>query len=211
MTTLPKCGRINEQIFAFIGEVGSVGRKLREWLPDVVYHIVSRGNRKEPLFHDGLDYFVFLRILGAAQQKMDVSLFAYCLMKNHFHLLLSTSSEPIWKLMGSVNRNYALYYNNRYDVCGHLFEKRYYSSPVHGEYGLLKVSRYIHRNPVEAKLVQQPQDYRWSSYSAYLDTDQPKAGLILHPDRVYQCVPSGTSEQSSWYRSFVEQHNQSTA
>lgn len=188
-----------------------MGRPLREWRPDVAYHIVSRGNRKETLFHDGLDYSVFLKILGAAQQKMEYSLYAYCLMKNHFHLLLSTSSEPIWKLMGRVNRNFAMYYNNRYNVCGHLFEKRYFSSPVYSEYGLLKVSRYIHRNPVEAKLVQQPQDYRWSSYSAYLDTDKPNAALILHPDRVYQCVPSGTTEQAYWYKSYVEQQSQSTA
>jgi putative transposase len=182
-----------------------VGRKAREWWPNAVFHIVSRGNRKEALFHDHLDYSVFLRILGAAQDKVSFNLYAYCLMHNHFHLLISTSDQPISKLMAWLNKKYATYYNNRYVVCGHLFEKRYFSRPAADRYGILKVSRYIHRNPVEANITEDPKDYKWSSYKAYLGEIDKNQPIELNTSRILECLPSVGNDPQTLYKWFVEQ------
>lgn len=192
-----------ERTFVFLGR-GNVGRRARQWWPNTVFHVVSRGNRKEALFHDYLDYTVFLQFMADAQKKVDYSLYAFCLMKNHFHLLISTSEQPISKVMAWLNKKYVTYYNNRYMVCGHLFEKRFYSSAVHDDYGILKVSRYIHRNPIEANLTEDPKDYRWSSYNRYLGQGDMNFPMDLNTSRVLHCIPGTGQPNETIYRDFVE-------
>lgn len=182
-----------------------MGRRAREWWPDIVFHVVSRGNRKEELFHDHLDYTIFLQFLAAAQEKVDFDLYAYCLMKNHFHLLVSTSDQPISRLMAWLNKKYATYYNNRYTVCGHLFEKRYFSSPVLDPYGILKVSRYIHRNPVEANITEDPKEYKWSSFKRYMGEKDRYLPMELNTSKVLGCLPTEEKKQQSSYQTFVEE------
>lgn len=139
----------------------------RVCLPDQFYHIGSRGNRKEPLFLCGEDYSRFLQLITEIHEQYPLEILAYCLMTNHYHLLIRSSETSLSKVMALLNRRYAHYFNKKYDKTGHLFEKRFFSKPIQGHAGMAKVSHYIHYNPVEAYIMPEPQLYQWSSYRSY--------------------------------------------
>lgn len=143
-------------------------RKKRIWYPGAVYHIVSRGNRKNHLFRDQLDYDFYLNVLRKIKEKCGFSLFSYCLMTNHVHLQIKTEEVEIWKLMHQINLFYAKYFNYKYDLIGHVFQGRYFSKLIEDDFYNLGVSRYIHLNPVEASIVIKAEAYNRSSYPAYL-------------------------------------------
>ncbi len=144
-----------------------MGRKKRSWDQTSFYHIVCRGNRRDPLFKDRGDFMTFLYILQQVSGKVPFELASYCLMTNHYHLQLRAAKEPIWKVMSLINKRYADYYNTKYCLTGHVFEKRYFSKVIDSNKGMIEVSCYIHLNPIEAKMVEKPEDYPWSSYSYY--------------------------------------------
>ncbi|WP_265181669.1 transposase [Geomicrobium sp. JCM 19055] len=123
--------------------------------------------KKRIIFHDDYDYLRYYRLLQAAKESYPFELHAYCLMPNHIHLLLETIDHSTTPIMKSVHANYAIYFNKRYDLCGHVFQGRYKAHLIGTLPYFKSASRYIHQNPIEAKLVQQPQDYRWSSYKLY--------------------------------------------
>lgn len=103
-------------------------------------------------------------------------LLCYCLLSNHVHLLLETLLGNLSKLMQPLQTSYTLYFNRRHRHMGHVFAQRYKALVVDRDNHLLQVSRYIHLNPVGAKLAQRPQDYRWSSYRAYLKGKKRRGG-----------------------------------
>ncbi|MFD1707917.1 transposase [Siminovitchia sediminis] len=144
-------------------------RRKRIWMPDHFYHIVCRGNRRDPLFISTDDFQAFFHILHQLHEEIPFELASYCLMTNHFHLQMRSSDVSISKVMSLINKRYANYYNTKYCLSGHVFEKRFYDSLIVDLVGMLKVSRYIHLNPVEAKIVKHPEDYPWSSYIFYYD------------------------------------------
>lgn len=142
-------------------------RKRRIWSPEHFHHVGNRGNWQENLFRERRDYFVFLKILNRVHQFSKMEICSYCLMSNHYHLLIRTRSIPLSSVMRRINKSYTDYFNEKYEVRGHLFEKRFFSNPVYDDYGLLEVSRYIHMNPVDAKISSTPQNYYWSSYKYF--------------------------------------------
>ena len=144
-------------------------RPKRIWIPHLFYHIVCRGNRRDPLFLSASDFQAFFHILYQLHEKIPFELASYCLMTNHFHLQLRSQEVSISKVMSLINKRYANYYNTKYCLTGHVFEKRFYSSPIVDREGMLQVSRYIHLNPVVAKMVRRPEDYRWSSFLFFRD------------------------------------------
>lgn len=180
-----------------------IGRRIRQWQPNVVYHITNRGNQKSTLFHDAHDFEVFLRILENAHRKIPFQLYAYCLMTNHYHLLLSTEETPLSHLMAWLNKRYADYFNNRYNSCGHVFEKRFYSQAVGVGYGLLYVSRYIHINPVIASLVDGPAKYPWSSYSRYIGRSTDETSCLVDPTRTLSFYKGNLTQKQTTYKQFV--------
>lgn len=143
-------------------------RPLRIEYPGAVYHVITRGNNRQRIFTDDRDRRTYLqKVLHYCTEK-DVHVLCYCLLSNHVHLLLETPQWNLSKLMQPLQTSYTLYFNRRYGHTGHVFEQRYKALVVDRDnYLLLQVSCYIHLNPVAAKLVQRPQDYRWSSYQAY--------------------------------------------
>jgi putative transposase len=171
-----------------------MGRRPRIWNPAFFYHITSRGNRREALFLDVGDYKTFLYMLGTLHKKYPFELPSYCLMTNHYHLLLRSKEQSISKIMGLLNKRYADYYNNKYDLSGHLFEKRFYSKEVLNTEGILEVSRYIHRNPLEASMVSQLEDYPWSSYSAYVN-ETTISPPYLNQDVILSYFGEGSKEE----------------
>lgn len=146
--------------------------KKRVWYPGAKYHITCRGNKKRDIFLDKLDFRVFLSILTEVKKKTPYLLLSYCLMPNHIHLQLKTFEIEIWRIMRSINWKYANYFNKRYDSVGHVFQGRYGSKIIENKFYNLIVNRYIHLNPVNAEIVQNPENYKWSSYRIYRGLDQ---------------------------------------
>lgn len=133
-------------------------------LPNSFFHIYNRGNRKKKIFHSAKDYDVFLRLLS---KYLDIykplQLFSYCLMPNHYHLLLRTSSEidDLVRLMHRFMTSYAIYFNKKYQQIGHLFESPYKSKYLPQEKDIIRTLRYIANNPVKAQLCRNSNDYKW--------------------------------------------------
>ena len=138
------------------------------WYPGAVYHVMNRGNRKDQIFIEEEDYIIFLKMLKKVQRKYPFRLISYCLMTNHIHLQIQTINTPIGQIMQSLLLNYTKYFNQKYDLSGHLFQGRFTSELIETDSYMMQTSRYIHLNPVKAKMVKMPKDYRWSSYCVYL-------------------------------------------
>ncbi|HHY04161.1 MAG TPA: transposase [Thermoanaerobacterales bacterium] len=151
-------------------------RKKRVWYPGAVYHIMTRGNRRSDVFKDEEDYQVYLTVLRQTMEKYTYILYTYCLMTNHIHLQIETKDIEIWKIMGYINSNYTKYFNNKYNVVGHLFQGRYRAELIESDAYNLQTSRYIHLNPVKASMVDVPLEYKWSSYGVYMG--QAKSEIV---------------------------------
>jgi putative transposase len=179
-----------------------MGRARRIWVPHLFYHIVCRGNRRDPLFKESNDFLAFLHILEQLHEKIPFEIASYCLMTNHFHLQLRSQQESIAKVMALINKRYANYYNARYRLTGHVFEKRYFSKIIDDDTGMLEVSRYIHLNPVEARMVHLPEHYRWSSF--YLYTQPVLSPPFMNIDVLLDYFSGTTVEQKKKYVQFVK-------
>lgn len=177
-------------------------RRKRTWLPGVFYHIVSRGNRRGLIFLYRDDFLKFCQILSDVSQKTPFELAAFCLMDNHYHLLLSSHDVHISKIMARINKRYADYFNKRYDLCGHVFEKRFFDEPIIGRKSLLEVSRYIHMNPVEAGMAKQPEDYLWSSYRLYKNLTENTFPYV-NTKPILDLYEGSLEEKSKHYCNFV--------
>ena len=142
-------------------------RNKRVWYAGAVFHVMNRGNRRESIFRDHEDYCSFLSNLAAVKERYQCSIYSICLMTNHFHILIKTE-EQIWKIMQRLQLTYAMDFNRKYNLSGHVFEKRYNCQLVEDMEYLLEVSRYIHLNPVKASIVKTPAEYAYSSYGAFV-------------------------------------------
>lgn len=145
-----------------------MAKKKRIWYPGAVYHITNRGNRRSDIFKDEEDFQVYLTILEQTMDKYPFILYSYCLMTNHIHLQLETEDVEIWHIMRNINLFYSKYFNNKYNYVGHLFQGRYKSEVIENDAYNLQTSRYIHLNPVQAKMVEYPIEYKWSSYDIFM-------------------------------------------
>ena len=157
-----------------------MARKLRLEYPGAIYHLLNRGDRREPIFKDDSDRERFLNTLGEACAKTSWQVHAFCLMLNHFHLVVETPQANLVAGMKWFLGTYTARFNRRHKLFGHLFSGRYKSLVVDGSgSGYLKaVCDYVHLNPVRASLLapHEPlQKYRWSSYSSYLQTPLRRA------------------------------------
>lgn len=142
-----------------------MARRPRLYVAEIPYHIVQRGNNRNLTFsHDG-DYIYFLRVLQEAKLKHSCFVYSYCLMANHFHLLLKPEGrDNISWLMKLLGAKYAHYFNKKYNRTGTLWEGRFKSSLIDEEEYFLACLHYIEMNPVRAGIVTSPELYRWSSY-----------------------------------------------
>ncbi|MFL0810702.1 MAG: transposase [Agarilytica sp.] len=157
-------------------------RRARMYLAGVPYHIVQRGNNREPCFFAVEDYQFYLELLTELLPKYGVALHAYVLMTNHVHLLMTPNdSESISRLTRVLGSRYAFYINKTYKRTGTLWEGRHKSSAVDTENHLLKCYRYIELNPVAANMIERPEEYRWSSYGVNAWGDDSKV-VVFHDE-----------------------------
>lgn len=131
-----------------------------------------RGINQQMIFEDDQDRYQFLQILQVCREQSNFQLYAYCLMGNHVHLLLRICGESLETVFKRIGARYVYWYNVKYRRVGHLFQDRFKSEPVEHDSYFITVLRYIHLNPVKAKLCKHPKDYRWSSYGDYVGDSQ---------------------------------------
>ena len=140
-------------------------RRARSYIPGLPYHVVQRGNNREPCFIEPENYQYYLELWNTLSERYKVAIHAYCLMTNHIHFLVTPDSETsISNTMKVVGSRYAQYINLKYKRTGTLWEGRHRASLVQTDEYLLTCMRYIELNPVRAKMVKRPEEYKWSSY-----------------------------------------------
>jgi REP element-mobilizing transposase RayT len=137
----------------------------------LLYHVIARGNQRQPTFLTDLDYQAYLIRLATYQKRYGVMLYAYCLMPNHVHLLLQTPDPPLAKFMQGLQQSYTQRFNRVHGKVGHLFQGRYKAIVCETDEYLATLIRYIHLNPVRARLVEDPEVYPYSGHRAYLTGD----------------------------------------
>jgi putative transposase len=145
-----------------------MSRPLRIEFPDAVYHVTSRGDRRELIYRDDEDRRAQLDVIALAMERFDAQLLAYCLMGNHYHLVLHTRHANLSRLMRHVNGIYTQAFNHRHGLVGHLLQGRFKAILVDRDAYLLALCRYVERNPVAAGLVGDPTAWPWSSCRAHL-------------------------------------------
>lgn len=136
-----------------------------------IYHIMLRGINRQQIFEDAEDYYKFLAILKEYKEISEYSIYAYCLMGNHIHLLLREGTESLEQVFKRICGKFVYWYNVKYQRTGHLFQDRFKSEPVDTQEYLQTVIRYIHQNPVKAKLCKHVSGYAYSSYAEYLSSN----------------------------------------
>ena len=142
-------------------------RPLRIEFADALFHVTARGVQKAPIVTDDHDRVRWMEYLKEAVLRFALELYAFVLMDNHFHLFVSTPRANLHKAMQYLNGSYAMYFNVRHERGGHLFERRYRSILIENQGHYTEVSRYVHLNPVRARLAERPEEYPWSSYAGY--------------------------------------------
>ena len=142
-------------------------RPLRLEFTGAIYHITSRGDRREPIFEDDADRQALLAVVAQTMERFDATVLAYCLMDNHYHFVLQTRRANLSRLMQQLNGIYTQTYNRRHGKVGHLFQGRFKGILVDKNAYLLEVCRYVDLNPVRARMVRDPGKWPWSSFGAH--------------------------------------------
>ncbi len=178
-----------------------MARPLRLEFSGALYHITSRGNARENIFLDQTDRKIFLSILSDTVTRFNWVVHAYCLMLNHYHLLLETPDPNLSQGMRQLNGVYTQAFNRRHQRVGHIFQGRYKSILVEKGTHLLELCRYIVLNPIKAGFVDRPESWRWSSYKATAGTD--KAADFLTTDWVWGQFSQKIPKAKKRYTAFV--------
>ena len=187
-------------------------RHLRVTFPGAIYHITIRGNARQRIFTDDRDRERFLARLAESVQTYRIRLYLFCLMDNHVHLLLETPDTNLSRFMQSLETGYTVYYNLRHNKVGHLFQGRYGAKLVEGDEYLLRLTRYIHLNPVYmsgmktlpmGERIRRLRGYRWSSYRSYAGMVQELEYVTYGP-----ALAQVGGKKRQWkrlYKEFVEE------
>jgi REP element-mobilizing transposase RayT len=179
-----------------------MGRQLRIEYPGAHYHVTARGNERKDVFKSIRDREKFLSYLESAVLRYGAVIHAYCLMNNHYHLLLETPSGNLSQVMQHINGAYTNYFNAKRKRSGHLLQGRYKAILIEADDYALELSRYIHLNPVRAGASGNPVDYQWSSYRDYIGLrSSPK---WLNTDFILGYFGTSKVTTPKKYRKFVE-------
>jgi putative transposase len=180
----------------------AMARPLRIEYPGAFYHVTSRGNEQKDVFKSQKDREKFLEYLESATKRYGAAVHAYCLMGNHYHLLLETPSGNLSQIMRHINGAYTTYFNVKRKRAGHLFQGRYKAILVEADEYATELSRYIHLNPVRVEIVARPEGYQWSSYRSYIG--QNKAPDWLKTEFILGYFGKKVPDANNNYRKFVE-------
>ena len=179
-----------------------MARPLRIEYPGAFYHVTSRGNERKAVFKSRRDREKFLTYLETATERYGAVIHAYCLMDNHYHLLIETPLGNLSKIMQHINGAYTMYFNTKRKRVGHLLQGRYKAILIEADEYPKELSRYIHLNPVRAGIEQDPDEYEWSSCRYY--TVKKKAPQWLQRDFILGYFDRRQSTAMKKYRAFIE-------
>ena len=180
-----------------------MARKPRVHFPGALYHVIARGNKGQRVFRREEDFKLYLKLLREYKEAFGFLLYAFALMPTHVHLLIETSEKPLSGFMQRLLFRYTRNYNIRYQTWGHLFQGRYKTILCEKDSYLLELSAYIHLNPARAGLVQDPLEYRWTSYPSYLGME--KKGIVdVEPILAQFSIEKGKAADA--YEKFVMEH-----
>ena len=170
---------------------------------EYVYHILTRGNNRQDVFKDEKDYERYKDVLKRYKERYKFALYHYALMRNHVHLVLETTEKggKLSEIMKGINLSYAQYYKNKHRHIGHFWQDRYKSIIISKDDYLLACGSYVELNPVRARIVEDPKDYRWSSYNAYA---HGKKDIIVDEHPIYKGLSKDEGERRKKYREFVK-------
>lgn len=180
-----------------------MARPLRIEFPFALYHVTSRGNAKQDIFLNDHDRRDFLRILDAVTMRFNWLLYAYCMMNNHYHLIVETPDANLSKGMRQLNGEYAQSFNWWHNRVGHVFQSRYKAILVDEENYLLEVCRYVVLNPVRANFVLDPGEWQWSSYQATMGEGRSLRNLAIN--QLLVRFGSVTKSARQTYAEFVQE------
>lgn len=178
-----------------------MARPLRIEYEGAVYHVTARGNERGKIFFAEADYRKLKDYIASAKEKFELILHAYVLMTNHYHLIIETPGKNLSKIMHFINSSYTTHVNIKRKRTGHLFQGRYKAILVDRDHYLLELSRYLHLNPVRAKMTPKPEDYPYSSYRAYI-TGQPES--LVDTDLILGMLGGRRGDAPGRYKAFVE-------
>ena len=163
-----------------------MSRPLRLEFEGALYHVTSRGDRREPIYEDDEDRALWLEVLADAMGRFHATTYAYCLMGNHYHVVMQTHRANLSRLMRHLNGVYTQRYNHRHQKVGHLFQGRFKAVLVDDDSYFLEVCRYVELNPVRAGIIKRPVDWTWSSYRAH--TRRAKSADWLDSGTLYKRI-----------------------
>jgi REP element-mobilizing transposase RayT len=178
-----------------------MARPLRLEFPGALYHVTSRGDRREDIFDDDDDRLLFYDVLKEVYERYNWRIHAYCLMSNHYHLLVETPDANLSKGMRHLNGVYTQRFNSNQNRVGHVFQGRYKAILVQKDSYLLELSRYIVLNPVRAMMVRAAKDWPWSSYRA--TTGQTEMPKWLYVDWLLSVFSKQRATAIRHYKQFV--------
>lgn len=179
-----------------------MARKPRIEFEGAFYHVIVRGNQRQKIFKDTLDYTKYLEILGRYKKTHPFRLYAYVLMSNHVHLLIETGAAPLSKILQGINQSYTAYFNRAYKTVGHLFQGRYKAILCDRDQYLLSLVKYMHLNPVRAKIVKTAEEYPWSSHPCY--AHKTKGNEFIDEDQVLRLFSEDKAKARKLYRAFMD-------
>lgn len=180
-------------------------RPLRIEYPGAWYHVMNRGRRGENIFSDSKDYEVFLILLQETSEVFGLQVAVYCLMSNHYHLLLRIPNGDLSRVMRHINGVYTQRYNRKHKVDGQLFRGRFKSILVEEDSYLLELLRYIHRNPIRAKVCNTVKEYPWISHHGYVSN--ARKWDWLHKRFLLNMFSSQAGKAKKKYIEFVQKED----
>ena len=186
-----------------------VGRRYLRFMPRLprplvaggIYHVMSRGNRREPIFVVDGDRILFLEILRQIAARRSWRIFAYCLMHNHYHVVVQTPDADLPAGMRTLNGDYAQWFNKLHGLVGHVFQGRYHSLLVESDWHFLELSRYLAMNPVRAGFCAAPSEWRWGSYRTIA---AGKSSAIVAAERTLRHFGKSSRSAREAFCTFVE-------
>ncbi len=194
-----KPDKINNHCRAFC--FNDMARKPRIEFEGALYYITIYGNHKKKIFREKNDFLKYLEIIKNYKNRYNSLLYAYALMSNHVHMLVETKKIPLSKIFQGINQSYTIYFNKKYKTTGHLFQGRYKAILCDKEEYLLPLIKYIHNNPVRAKVVKNINRYSYISHNIYINND--KENSIVNSDQVLEMFSHDKRKAKKLYREYM--------
>jgi putative transposase len=184
------------------GTLLAMGRQPRLIADGLIYHALNRGNNRQPVFADHADYAAFLQAVAQTRERYPFRLYGYCLMSNHFHLLLQPEpGQSISRILQSITVAHTWRYHKRRATLGHVWQGRFRSPVIQEDDHLLTVLRYIEMNPLRAGLVKDLSRYRWSSYGVH---GLGRTDELVSELPTWQGLAATAEARQAWWRRFLQ-------